>query len=303
VRTAYLGTSEFAVAVLRRLADSPHRPALVVTPPDRPSGRGRQVQPPPLAEAARELDLELLQAESVNGEAVRERLEALSPEAIAVCAFGQLIKQPLLDSYPMLNLHPSLLPRWRGAAPIERAIMAGDERTGVTVLRVTEGLDAGPIALREEREIGPGEDYPSLARRLAEAGGGLLVEALDRLAEGTLEFSEQDEGAATYAEKIDPAERRLDPSRSAIELERTVRALGQQLGTYLQLEGGERLGIRAAAAAEERVEPGRIEARDRSLLLGCGQGALNLELVQAPGGRPMTAGEFLRGHDPPRRVE
>ena len=303
MRTAYLGTSEFAVAVLRRLADSPHRPALVVTPPDRRSGRGRQVQSPPVAEAARELDLELLQAESVNGEAARARIEALAPEAIAVCAFGQLIREPLLSSYPMLNLHPSLLPRWRGAAPIERAIMAGDERTGVTVLRVSEGLDSGPIALREKLEIGPGEDYASLARRLAEAGGALLVEALDRLAEGKLEFTEQDEAAATYAEKIDPAERRLDPGRSAIELERTVRALGSQLGTYLQLEGGQRLGVRAAAAVGHGAEPRRLEPSDGDLLLGCRQSALKLELVQAPGGRPMTAGEYLRGHDPPRRVE
>jgi methionyl-tRNA formyltransferase len=303
VRTAYLGTSEFAVSVLRRLADSPHRPALVITPPDRRSGRGLRVHPPPVAEAARELDLELLQAESVNGEAERERIEALAPEAIAICEFGQLIRQPLLDSYPLLNLHPSLLPRWRGAAPIERAIMAGDQRTGVTVLRVTADLDAGPIALQEELEIGSGEDYPSLARRLAEGGGALLVEALDRLAEGRLEFSEQDEGGATYAEKIDPTERRLDPSRRAIELERTVRALGQQLGTYLQLEGGERLGVRAAAAVDGQIEPGWIEPRGETLLLGCGQGALNLELVQPPGGRPMTGGEFLRGHDPPRRAE
>ncbi len=131
MRTAYLGTSEFAATVLRRLARSPHRPALVVTPPDRRQGRGRKVQPPPAAVAASELGLDLLQAENVNDEEALERIRAAKPEAVLVCAFGQLIREPLLSEFPMLNVHPSLLPRWRGAAPIERAIMACDPTTGV----------------------------------------------------------------------------------------------------------------------------------------------------------------------------
>jgi methionyl-tRNA formyltransferase len=137
VRTAYLGTSDFAAVVLRRLADSPHRPALVVTPPDRRQGRGRKVKPPPAALTAKELGLELLQAENVNDEAALERIRAAKPDAVVVCAFGQLIREPLLSEFPILNVHPSLLPRWRGAAPIERAIMAGDERTGVCIMRLT----------------------------------------------------------------------------------------------------------------------------------------------------------------------
>jgi methionyl-tRNA formyltransferase len=299
VRTAYLGTSEFAATVLRRLAESSHRPALVVTPPDRRQGRGRKVLPPPAAIAAGELGLDLLQAENVNDEAALARIRAAQPQAVVVCAFGQLIREPLLSEYPLLNVHPSLLPRWRGAAPIERAIMARDEATGVCVMKLTAGLDAGPVALREELPLGPEEDFASLSARLAEAGGELLVRALDLLAEGTLEFTEQDEGGVTYAEKIEPAERRLDPSRPAVELAAKVRALHPHVGTYLELGEGERLGVRRAKAVDEEVEAGRLVAQYDALLLGCGEGALQLEVVQPPGGKPMPADAYLRGHPLP----
>src|SRR5207248_2430609 len=147
MRTVFLGTSDFAVAVLRRLVASEHRPALVVTRPDRPRGRGRRVGSPPVADTARELGVELLQPDSVNDEAARERIAGAQPDVVCVCAFGALIKEPLLSEHLMLNVHPSLLPRWRGAAPIERAIMAGDAQTGVSIMRVTAGLDAGPVCL------------------------------------------------------------------------------------------------------------------------------------------------------------
>ncbi|MBS1880088.1 MAG: methionyl-tRNA formyltransferase [Actinobacteria bacterium] len=300
MRTAYLGTSEFAATVLRRLAGSPHRPALVVTPPDRRAGRGRRLVPPPAAAAASELGLELLQAEEVNAEAARERIAAAAPEAVAVCAFGQLIREPLLSAQEMLNVHPSLLPRWRGAAPIERAIMAGDERTGVCVMRLTAGLDSGPVALREEVAIGAGEDFEALSARLAERGGELLVRALDLAAAGDLSFEEQPEEGVTYAEKIDPAERRLDPGRPARELERTVRALAQRLGVYLETADGERLGVRRAHAVSIDLAAGDVEVEDGALLVGCDGGSLRLLEVQPPGGRGMPADAYLRGHAPPR---
>ena len=299
MRTAYLGTSPFAATVLRRLAASPHRPALVVTPPDRRQGRGRKVSPPPAAIAAKELGLELLQAENVNEEGALERIRAAKPEAVLVCAFGQLIREPLLSEFPMLNVHPSLLPRWRGAAPIERAIMARDEKTGVCVMRLTAGLDSGPVALCEELPVDSEEDFASLSARLAEAGGDLLVRALDLLTKGALEFTEQDEDRVTYAEKIDSAERRLDPSRPAAELAAKVRALTPHVGVYLEAKDGERLGVRSARAVEEEVETGRLEARDGILLLGSGEGALQLETVQPPGGKPMPADAYLRGHQLP----
>ena len=145
LRTVYLGTSEFAAAVLERLAASEHRPALVLSRPDRPRGRGRKLAAPPVAERARALGIELEQPESVNEPAVVEQIAQARPDALVVCAFGALIKEPLLSAQEILNVHPSLLPRWRGAAPIERAIMAGDERTGVSIMRLTAGLDSGPV--------------------------------------------------------------------------------------------------------------------------------------------------------------
>jgi len=299
VRTVYLGTSEFAAAVLRRLAGSPHRPALVVTPPDRPRGRGRKTLPPPAATTAGELGIDLLQAESVNDQSVLERIRAARPEVVAVCAFGQLIREPLLSEFLLLNVHPSLLPRWRGAAPIERAIMAGDERTGVSVLKVTAGLDSGPVALCEEIAIGADDDYETLSGRLQELGGELLVRALGLQAAGGLGFSEQEEAGATYAEKIDPAERRLDPDRPAGELARTVRAMTPHIGAYLEVGDGNRLGVRRARPVNVEVATGEVRAEWGALLLGCGQGALRLDVVQPPGGRPMTVDAYLRGHPVP----
>ena len=299
MRTAYLGTSDFAATVLRRLADSPHRPSLVVTPPDRRQGRGRKVKPPPAALAAQELELDLLQAENVNEEAALERVRAAKPEAVVVCAFGQLIREPLLSEFPILNVHPSLLPRWRGAAPIERAIMAGDERTGVCIMRLTEGLDSGPVALREEVAIAPGEDFESLSTRLADLGGELLVRALDLQAEGKLKFAEQDEAGVAYAEKIEAGERRLDPERPAAELAAKVRALNPHVGTYLELPDGERLGVKRATPVDAQIPTGEMAEREGALLLGTGEGALRLELVQPPGGKAMAADAYLRGHPLP----
>jgi methionyl-tRNA formyltransferase len=299
VNTVYLGTSEFAADVLRRLAGSPHRPRLVVTPPDRPRGRGRKTSSPPAAEAARELGVELLQVADVNEEAALERVRAARPEAVAVCAFGQLIREPLLSELPMLNVHPSLLPRWRGAAPIERAIMAGDARTGVSIMRVTAGLDSGPVAIREETPIGPEDDFGTLSARLSALGGEMLAGALDRQAEGALEFSEQDDTEVTYAEKIDPGERRLDPARPAADLARAVRALTPHIGAYLETTNG-RLGVRHARPVDVGVKAGKLRAEWGALLLGCGRGALRLDVVQPPGGKPMAADAYLRGHPVPK---
>jgi len=286
VRTVYLGTSQFAVDVLRRLARSDHRPALVVTRPDRPSGRGRRLTAPPVAGAARELGVELHQPESVSSDAARERIATAEPEAVLVCAFGALIKEPLLSGYDMLNVHPSLLPRWRGAAPVERAIEAGDAVTGVSIMRPTAELDAGPVHLAAEEPISPEDSYGSLAPRLARLGGELLVEALDT---GAQPRPQAEEGV-TYAEKISAEDRRLDPSRPAVELERRVRALHPHVGAYLELGGGERLRVLRARAGEGRG--GDLAQRDGGLFAG----ELELLEVQPAGGRPMDVGAWLRGH-------
>jgi methionyl-tRNA formyltransferase len=298
---AFLGTSEFAARVLARLADSDHRPRLVVTPPDRRKGRGRRPGPPPVAALARDLGLSLHQTPSVNEPESRRALLDSGARLGTVCAFGQLIAEPLLSELPMLNVHPSLLPRWRGAAPIERAIMAGDERTGVCVMRLTEGLDSGPVGLREELAIRD-RNYGELAQRLAELGGELLVRALDAEVEGTLEFTEQNEEGVTYAEKIGPSDRRLDPGRPAAELERIVRALTPHIGAWLALDEGARLGVSSARAAPFGPAPGEVTVVEGSLLVGCVEGALAIDELQPPGKRAMAAADWLRGHDPPERV-
>jgi methionyl-tRNA formyltransferase len=294
MRTVYLGTSEFAVAVLERLAATPHRPVLVVTRPDRPRGRGRKVQPPPVAERAALLGIETIQPDDVNGEEARAAIAAAEPEAVLICAYGALVKEPLLSAHDMLNVHPSLLPRWRGAAPIERAIEAGDEQTGVTIMRPTAELDAGPICLQRAEAIHPDDDYGSLAGRLAALGGELLVEALDTQPA----FREQPEQGVTYAKKIDAADRLLDPERPADALERRVRALTPHIGTYVELDDGERLGVRRAALAAgvDDVDRGALEERDSRLLYGASPGALELLEVQPPGKRPMDAEAWLRGN-------
>ena len=303
MRTVYLGSSDFAVEVLKALAASPHRPTLVVTPPDRPKGRGRRLGPPPTAVAARELGIELLQTANVNDSDSLAAIEASAPEVICICEFGQLIKEPLLSKYLMLNVHPSLLPRWRGAAPIERALMAGDSETGVSIFRIEAGLDSGPVALAGAEPIQPGDTAGTIRARLAALSGTLLVEALDRVEAGTLELREQDEDGATYASKIVPEERRLDPKRPAAELERIVRALTPAVGSYIALPGGERLGVGAARAVEETVGQGELRASDGRVLVGCAEGALELLEVRPPGGRTMAAADYLRGHRLPERVQ
>jgi methionyl-tRNA formyltransferase len=323
--TVFLGTSEFAADVLDRLArEQDHRPALVVTRPDRPRGRGRRLASPPVAELARELEIPLAQPESVNDEATRAliaragRAQAppagskgavlateCGPQTIVVCAFGALIREPLLSEHELLNVHPSLLPRWRGAAPIERAIMAGDERTGLSIMRLTAGLDSGPVCLAAEEPIHPDDTYGSLAPRLSKLGGELLVRALRE----TPPFAEQPDRGVTYAEKLGPEDRLLDPTRLAVELERVVRALHPHIGARVALADEALLGVHRAAlvpeegAAGERIGhqadgPGALglAIRDDRLLLDCAVGTLELLEVQPAGGRPMDAAAYLHGH-------
>jgi methionyl-tRNA formyltransferase len=288
--------------VLGALAASPHRPQLVVTPPDRPRGRGRKVSSPPVALAARDLGLDLFQAETVNDSAAVERIEGAAPEAICVCQFGQLVKEPLLSSSLILNVHPSLLPRWRGAAPIERALMAGDTVTGFTIIQLTAGLDSGPVALERHEAIRPDDTAGSLAARLAPLGARLLIEALDRAEAGALELTEQAEEGVVYAEKIAPVERHLDPRRPAAELERIVRALTPTIGAYVALEDGERLGVESPSLGPPGPALGELAADGDRLALGCADGALLFAHVKPAGRRLMSAGDYVRGYRLPRQV-
>jgi methionyl-tRNA formyltransferase len=292
VRTVYLGSSEFAVAVLRALASSSHRPALVVTRPGRPRGRGRKLTAPPVALAARELGIELDQPESVNDDAARARIAAAAPDVICVCAFGALIKEPLLSEHEILNVHPSLLPRWRGAAPIERAVMAGDPITGVSIMRVTAGLDSGPVCAQEQQPILPADTYGTVAERLARLGGELLVQTLN-LRPGCID---QNEAGATYADKLTAEDRLLDPGQPALDLERRVRALAPHIGAAVAVRGRGRLLVWEARVTNKSGPPPGELALDGPLpVLGCAEGSLELLVVQPAGRRAMPGADYLRG--------
>jgi methionyl-tRNA formyltransferase len=273
VPVAFLGTSDFAAAVLRALAESRHRPALVVTRPDAKQGRGRRIAPPPVAVAARELGIELDQPASVNDEGARARIAATGADAVILCAFGALVKEPLLSDYEILNVHPSLLPRWRGAAPVERAMMAGDAQTGVSIMRLVAELDAGPVYAQRAEPILPTDDYGALAGRLQDISVELLHEVLDTRPAP----QPQPDDGITYADKLTAEDRTLDLTRPAEENVRIVRALHPHIGARVALPGDQGfLGVQEAA-----VGPG---------------GELELVTVQPAGARPMPYAEYRRGH-------
>jgi methionyl-tRNA formyltransferase len=278
VRVVYLGTSEFAAAVLRAIGEGPYRPALVVTRPDARQGRGRRLSSPPVAHVARELGIELDQPASVNDPNAVARIDAVGAggdSVIVLCAFGALVMEPLL-SREIINIHPSLLPRWRGAAPVERAIMAGDEQTGVSIMRVTEEFDAGPVYAQAAEPILPTDDYGTLSRRLQDRSVDLLTGVLRDRPEPT----PQPEDGIVYAEKISPQDRTLDLDRPAAENVNIVRALHPHIGARLPISDGSFLGVHEARVDDE--DPTKLE----------------LVTVQPPGGRPMPYADYLRGHPP-----
>jgi methionyl-tRNA formyltransferase len=270
----YLGTSSFAANVLRALADGPHRPALVVTRPDAKQGRGRKIGPPPVAVTARELGIDVDQPASVNDDEARARIAAVQPRAVILCAFGALVKEPLLTDHDILNVHPSLLPRWRGAAPVERAMMAGDAQTGVSIMRLVADLDAGPIYAQKAEPILPTDDYASLSERLQDISVKLLEQVLETHPAPT----PQPEDGVTYADKLTAEDRTLDLTRAPEENVRIVRALHPHIGARIALPSGDFLGVQEASIALD--------------------GSLELITVQPAGGRPMAYAEYLRGHAP-----
>ena len=300
MRNVFLGTTAFAAVVLQRLADSDHRPQLVITRPDAKQGRGQKLAPPPVAVLARELGIEVIQPPKLHEPEILAKIASVEPEVLTTCAFGVLIKEPLLSDYEMINVHPSLLPRWRGAAPIERAMMAGDAETGVAIMRVTAGWDSGAVYALARTPIEPDDDYGTLAARLETIGADLLVKVLDERPTPV----EQDETQVTYANKIGPRERALDPTQSPEEVERTIRALRPHIGSRLPLPDGSFLGVIAARVDGPTRAPagGLVRTEGDRLLLDCHGGALELTEIRPPGGRPMTAAEWLRGRPEPTLV-
>lgn len=293
-RLAYLGTPELSVPPLRALLDAGHDVELVVSGPDRRRGRGSTISPSPLKAAA--LGLGLATTSDLADVVALERGEP--PELGVVVAFGRLIRPAIFDVVPMVNLHFSLLPRWRGAAPVERAILAGDATTGVCVMAVEEGLDTGAVYARTELEIAPTEHLGSLRDRLVGAGSELLVEVLADGVAGLPEPVPQ-EGEATYARKLDPAELELDwerPTRDVLAVVRLDRAHTTVEGRRLRVL--EASAVPVADPPVRGLRPGTLSAD----AVSTGDGVVRLEIVQPEGGRPMTARDWLRGGHLPDRV-
>jgi methionyl-tRNA formyltransferase len=293
VRVAFAGSPPAAVPPLRALAASPHDVALVVTQPDRSRGRSGRPAPTAVAVAAGELGIPVIRPESINRPEAIEQLEGAGIEALAVAAFGQILRDGILSRWPCINVHFSLLPAYRGAAPVERALMDGVEETGVTIMRMDAGLDTGPVLAKLAVPVEPGEDAGSLTARLAEAGGPLLVRVLDELAAGTLQPADQPAEGVSLAPKIGPEDRPLDPARPAVELERRVRALSPHIGATCTIDGAPFKVWSARALDKDAPAPLTVDG-DR-LLMACAGGSLEILELQPPGRARMAAADFLRG--------
>ncbi len=299
LRVVFMGTPDFSVATLRALAGAGHDVVAVYTQPPRAAGRrGLELTPSPVQREAERLDIAVHTPVSLKGEAEQAAFRALDADVAVVVAYGLLLPRPVLDAPRLgcLNGHASLLPRWRGAAPIQRAIMAGDAETGMMVMKMEQGLDTGPVGLVEKLAIDPDMTAGDLHDRLMVAGAGLMVEALSRLEAGTLSFVEQAAEGVTYAAKIDKTESRIDWARPADVVHNHVRGLSPFPGGWCEATIGgrvERLKLLRSTVADGMGEPGGI--LDDRLTVACGSGAVRLVEVQRAGGKPVTAQEFLRG--------
>ena len=300
MRLLFLGTPEFAVPSLHALARTSHVLAGVVSQPDRPRGRGRQLEPTPIASAARELGAPLLQPEKVGDESALAWMRAQRPDLGVVVAFGQFIPKTVREMPPqgMVNAHASLLPRWRGAAPIEHAIDAGDTRTGISVMRVVKEMDAGDVCLVRELAIGAEETAGELAPRLAELAGEALVAGIAEIAAGRAVFRPQDPAGVTLAPKVDRAFAALDLHQPAERVLRRIRAATPRPGVDLALQRSRKTlrVLRArVGAAHGGATPGSVRAEGGSLRVACAEAWLELLEVQLPGKRPVSAEALLRG--------
>lgn len=299
-KVLFAGTPEFALASLRALVDSGVKPATVLTQPDRPAGRGKKLTQSPVKQFAIESGIEVVQPASLRSPEVVAELRTRSPDILIVAAYGLILPQEVLDipTHGCLNVHASLLPRWRGAAPIQAAILNGDAATGISLMAMTAGLDCGPVYVTEALSIGDDETAGELHDRLAELGGTLLVQSLDDVVNGKLDSVEQDESLVTYAPKIKSGDARIDWSRSASELQRLVRAYNPVPGAWFDLDGQRIKCWRVSIAGAVSDEPGKIISSGRSgLVVACGEGGLILESVQRPGKRPVTGEELSTAMD------
>ncbi|MDF1564010.1 MAG: methionyl-tRNA formyltransferase [Deltaproteobacteria bacterium] len=301
-RIVFMGTPDFAVPPLVRMADGPDEVVAVVTQPDRARGRGQKVTISPVKAAALERGIEVLQPERIKGKRgaeFRARMEALAPELIVVAAYGKILPVSLLElpTLDCINVHASLLPRWRGASPLHHALLAGDTESGVSIMRMEEGLDTGPVFLKRAIPVGEETDCADLHDRLADLGAEALMEALELFRAGPVEPEAQDDALATYAPMLDKKDGCLDFGASALELARRVRALHPWPGTYTGCRG-KLLKVLAAKAlaTPSGAAPGTVTAAtDAGIDVACGEGTLRLSRVQLAGKRVMDAADLVNG--------
>jgi methionyl-tRNA formyltransferase len=299
-RIIFAGTPAFATPCLNALVASGHAPVAVYTQPDRPAGRGRKLTASPVKERALELGIQVEQPLSLKDDDALAALESLAPDLMVVVAYGLILPAEALaiPTRGCVNVHASLLPRWRGAAPIQRAIMAGDRSTGVCLMAMTEGLDEGPVYARSETAIDETDTSGTMHERLAELGAALLKENLPVLLDGSATAVPQDEAAASYASKITKADAEVDWSRDAISLSRLVRALAPWPVAWTAAETDGPIRIWSASASHSRSDaaPGTVIAEDADgVQVATGDGVLNIHRLQLPGKRPMDTSEFLNG--------
>ncbi|MCA0850166.1 methionyl-tRNA formyltransferase [Salipiger thiooxidans] len=297
MRVIFMGTPDFSVPVLEALVAAGHEIAAVYCQPPRPAGRGKKDRPTPVHARAEALGLEVRHPERLRSAEEQERFAALGADVAVVVAYGLILPQLVLDApkHGCLNIHASLLPRWRGAAPIHRAILSGDAETGVCIMQMEAGLDTGPVLLREATEIGAEETTGELHDRLSAMGARLITEALDRLE--TLAPEVQPEDGVTYAQKIDKAEAAVDWSRPATEISRQIRGLAPFPGAWTTL-GGERIKLLGARVVAGQGAPGT--ALDDGFTIACGEGAVQVTRAQRAGKGAQETETFLRGMAIPR---
>jgi methionyl-tRNA formyltransferase len=300
MRVVFMGSPEFALPSLRQLIAHGHDVVGVFTQPDRPSGRGRKPAPPPVKLLALEQGLPVFQPASISKPESVEQLRQLAPDVGVIAAYGQILRQPVLDVPPLgvLNVHASLLPRWRGAAPIPAAILAGDAVTGATIMQVRLALDAGPMLARVEVPIGPDDTTATLTPRIAEAGAELLADVLPKWAAGQIVAEEQADALATYAPQIEKSAALIDWAGDTTEIVcRKVRAYDPWPVAYTLVDG-QPLRVLACAHASGAGDaaPGAVFLRDGALCVATVDGAVDLTRVQGSGGKPMSGAEYARGH-------
>ena len=299
LRVIFMGTPDFSVPTLRAVADAGHEIVAVYTQPPRPAGRrGLELTPSPVQREAERLGMEVRTPVSLKGEVEQAAFRELRADVAVVVAYGLLLPKAILEGTRLgcYNGHASLLPRWRGAAPIQRAIMAGDTETGMMIMKMEEGLDTGPVALTSRVTIGPDMTAGELHDALMETGAPLMVEALKALEGGEVTLAPQKADGLTYAKKIDKAETRIDWSLPSKDVHNHIRGLSPFPGAWSEMEAGgkmERLKLLRSTLADGNGNPGRI--LDDRLTIACGDGAVRLVEVQRAGGKPAGAEEFLRG--------